>query len=222
MQTKKKKSLLSPRQRQTRTRTRTSFLSFSSQHTVSVTQLVMMALQLSSSVTTTTTPSSSSIRSHNYSVQRSLTAWSLIRKSELSPSKNGNLHSIGSRSRRMRSAVAVVVKCSSSGSLDTEEAVVNVGQVTEVDKDTFWPIVKAAGDKPVVLDMYTQWLLSISTLRLLTDSIASASASASRMICSLHAMSMIESLNICLHVQTYCCILSSVNSFHFGRKCCCF
>ncbi|VAH67538.1 unnamed protein product [Triticum turgidum subsp. durum] len=29
--------------------------------------------------------------------------------------------------------------------------------VTEVCKDTFWPIVKAAGEKPVVLDMYTQW-----------------------------------------------------------------
>ena len=32
-----------------------------------------------------------------------------------------------------------------------------VGQVTEVDKDTFWPLVNAAGDKTVVLDMYTQW-----------------------------------------------------------------
>lgn len=32
-----------------------------------------------------------------------------------------------------------------------------VGQVSEVDKDTFWPIVKAAGEKIVVLDMYTQW-----------------------------------------------------------------
>ncbi|OMO69903.1 Thioredoxin [Corchorus capsularis] len=32
-----------------------------------------------------------------------------------------------------------------------------VGQVTEVNKDTFWPIVEAAGDKTVVLDMYTQW-----------------------------------------------------------------
>ncbi|CAA6664110.1 unnamed protein product [Spirodela intermedia] len=32
-----------------------------------------------------------------------------------------------------------------------------VGTVTEVDKDTFWPLVKAAGDKLVVLDMYTQW-----------------------------------------------------------------
>ncbi|XAR65802.1 Monodehydroascorbate reductase (NADH) [Bertholletia excelsa] len=35
--------------------------------------------------------------------------------------------------------------------------VVRVGQVTEVNKDTFWPLVKAAGDKTVVLDMYTQW-----------------------------------------------------------------
>lgn len=32
-----------------------------------------------------------------------------------------------------------------------------VGQVTEVSKDTFWPIVNAADDKTVVLDMYTQW-----------------------------------------------------------------
>lgn len=32
-----------------------------------------------------------------------------------------------------------------------------VGKVTQVNKDTFWPIVKAAGDKTVVLDMYTQW-----------------------------------------------------------------
>ncbi|KAI3459128.1 hypothetical protein Pfo_015791 [Paulownia fortunei] len=36
-------------------------------------------------------------------------------------------------------------------------AVAEVGKVTEVTKDTFWPIVKAAGDKTVVLDMYTQW-----------------------------------------------------------------
>ncbi|KAF8388532.1 hypothetical protein HHK36_027207 [Tetracentron sinense] len=32
-----------------------------------------------------------------------------------------------------------------------------VGQVTEVSNDTFWPLVKAAEDKIVVLDMYTQW-----------------------------------------------------------------
>ncbi|CAI9772381.1 unnamed protein product [Fraxinus pennsylvanica] len=49
-------------------------------------------------------------------------------------------------------------------SLDTTEAAAAagevaavVGQVTEVNKDTFWPIVKAAGDKTVVVDMYTQW-----------------------------------------------------------------
>uniref|UniRef100_A0A5B7BAG1 Thioredoxin domain-containing protein n=1 Tax=Davidia involucrata TaxID=16924 RepID=A0A5B7BAG1_DAVIN len=40
-------------------------------------------------------------------------------------------------------------------SLDTAGPV--VGQVTAVTKDTFWPIVNAAGDKTVVLDMYTQW-----------------------------------------------------------------
>ncbi|XP_077229595.1 thioredoxin F-type, chloroplastic-like [Tasmannia lanceolata] len=32
-----------------------------------------------------------------------------------------------------------------------------VGQVSEVNKDTFWPIVEAAGEKVVVLDMFTQW-----------------------------------------------------------------
>lgn len=46
-----------------------------------------------------------------------------------------------------------------SSSLDTTSAGAEVvtGQVTEVTKDTFWPIVKAAGEKVVVLDMYTQW-----------------------------------------------------------------
>ncbi|WP_411026194.1 thioredoxin family protein, partial [Salmonella sp. s58078] len=38
-----------------------------------------------------------------------------------------------------------------------ENATVTVGQVTEVSKDTFWPLVEAAADKTVVLDMYTQW-----------------------------------------------------------------
>ncbi|KAK9692222.1 hypothetical protein RND81_09G249600 [Saponaria officinalis] len=32
-----------------------------------------------------------------------------------------------------------------------------VGKVTEVNKDTFWPIVHSAQDKVVVLDMFTQW-----------------------------------------------------------------
>lgn len=42
-------------------------------------------------------------------------------------------------------------------SLDTVGPTVKVGQVTEVNKDTFWPLVKAAGEKAVVVDMYTQW-----------------------------------------------------------------
>ncbi|XP_039158316.1 uncharacterized protein LOC104439124 [Eucalyptus grandis] len=51
-----------------------------------------------------------------------------------------------------RGGNGVVVKCS----VDTT-GVYTVGKVTEVDKDTFWPIVNSAFDKTVVLDMYTQW-----------------------------------------------------------------
>ncbi|MED6222703.1 hypothetical protein PIB30_066907 [Stylosanthes scabra] len=53
----------------------------------------------------------------------------------------------------MRSTRLLSVRCS----LETAGPTVTVGQVTEVNKDTFWPIVKAAADKTVVLDMYTQW-----------------------------------------------------------------
>nr|GEV15715.1 thioredoxin F-type, chloroplastic-like [Tanacetum cinerariifolium] len=44
---------------------------------------------------------------------------------------------------------------SSAGTEVVNKAV--IGVVTEVDKDTFWPIVEDAADKTVVLDMYTQW-----------------------------------------------------------------
>nr|O81332.1 RecName: Full=Thioredoxin F-type, chloroplastic; Short=Trx-F; Flags: Precursor [Mesembryanthemum crystallinum]AAC19392.1 thioredoxin F precursor [Mesembryanthemum crystallinum] len=50
--------------------------------------------------------------------------------------------------------------CCVKASLETAvgaESETLVGKVTEVDKDTFWPIANGAGDKPVVLDMYTQW-----------------------------------------------------------------
>eukprot|EP00262_Sarcandra_glabra_P000046 TRINITY_DN1004_c0_g1_i1.p1 TRINITY_DN1004_c0_g1~~TRINITY_DN1004_c0_g1_i1.p1 ORF type:complete len:182 (+),score=30.14 TRINITY_DN1004_c0_g1_i1:201-746(+) len=47
------------------------------------------------------------------------------------------------------------IKVSVRSSLDMAGPV--VGQVTEVNKDTFWPLVKGAGEKVVVLDMYTQW-----------------------------------------------------------------
>jgi thioredoxin 1 len=51
-------------------------------------------------------------------------------------------------------------------SVGAAEAV--TGQVTEVNKDTFWPIVEAAGDKVVVLDMYTEWYLQFffTTIRI--------------------------------------------------------
>lgn len=45
----------------------------------------------------------------------------------------------------------------SAAAEDVVEAVAEVGKVTEVTVNTFWPIVKAAGDKTVVVDMYTQW-----------------------------------------------------------------
>ncbi|XP_057960942.1 thioredoxin F2, chloroplastic-like [Malania oleifera] len=59
--------------------------------------------------------------------------------------------SVGGVNRRRENAGVWVVR----GSLDT--AIPVVGRVTEVTKDTFWPLVKAAADKSVVLDMYTQW-----------------------------------------------------------------
>ncbi|CAI9090863.1 OLC1v1025732C1 [Oldenlandia corymbosa var. corymbosa] len=59
---------------------------------------------------------------------------------------------VGGSSRRL----SLKVRSSLDATADTS-AVAVVGQVTEVCKDTFWPIVKAAGDKTVVLDMYTQW-----------------------------------------------------------------
>ena len=62
------------------------------------------------------------------------------------------------RTQEKRTARVVV----RSSSIDTAEAV--VGQVTQVNKDTFWPVVKAAGDKTVILDMYTQWYVSVMNL----------------------------------------------------------
>ncbi|KAG8390738.1 hypothetical protein BUALT_Bualt01G0114600 [Buddleja alternifolia] len=55
------------------------------------------------------------------------------------------------KDRRLRRGLTV------KSSSDAAAAVAEVGQVTEVTKDTFWPIVEAAGDKTVVVDMYTQW-----------------------------------------------------------------
>nr|AFK37418.1 unknown [Lotus japonicus] len=57
------------------------------------------------------------------------------------------------RSVSLRRSGSVAVR----SSLETAGPTVTVGKVTEVNKDTFWPIVNAAGDKTVVLDMFTQW-----------------------------------------------------------------
>ncbi|XP_004492848.1 thioredoxin F-type, chloroplastic-like [Cicer arietinum] len=62
---------------------------------------------------------------------------------------------VGLRSLSLRKSGNVNLSVRSS--LETAGPTVTVGQVTEVNKDTFWPIVNAAGDKTVVLDMFTQW-----------------------------------------------------------------
>ncbi|AES80410.1 thioredoxin [Medicago truncatula] len=64
-----------------------------------------------------------------------------------------NSKSVGLKSLSLRKSGSFSVR----SSLETTGPTVTVGQVTEVNKDTFWPIVNAAGDKTVVLDMYTQW-----------------------------------------------------------------
>ncbi|XP_059665607.1 thioredoxin F-type, chloroplastic-like [Cornus florida] len=62
---------------------------------------------------------------------------------------------IGEEKRREKIGAKKGLCVRVSSSLDTAGPV--VGQVTEVNKDTFWPLVNAAGDKAVVVDMYTQW-----------------------------------------------------------------
>ncbi|KAL5058646.1 hypothetical protein RYX36_030250 [Vicia faba] len=61
--------------------------------------------------------------------------------------------SVGLQRLSLKRNVGVSVR----SSLETAGPTVTVGKVTEVNKDTFWPIVNAAGDKTVVLDMFTKW-----------------------------------------------------------------
>lgn len=47
---------------------------------------------------------------------------------------------------------------SSSAARAVEQvASTSVGGVVEVTQETFWPVLEAAGDKLVVIDLYTQW-----------------------------------------------------------------
>ncbi|KAL3520489.1 hypothetical protein ACH5RR_018638 [Cinchona calisaya] len=66
--------------------------------------------------------------------------------------------SVGGRgSRRVCLKVKASLDTTAAAAAAAAAAVSTVGQVTEVNKDTFWPIVKAAGEKAVIVDMYTQW-----------------------------------------------------------------
>lgn len=56
-----------------------------------------------------------------------------------------------------RGAREVVRRRSAEAASGSSVDVATAGGVTEVDKDTFWPFVEEAGEKVVVLDMYTQW-----------------------------------------------------------------
>ena len=62
------------------------------------------------------------------------------------------------RTKREPSVIRRSAETSSgSTSVEVATATSTAGGVTEVNKDTFWPFVKDAGEKVVVLDMYTQW-----------------------------------------------------------------
>ncbi|XP_058102560.1 thioredoxin F-type, chloroplastic-like [Magnolia sinica] len=66
-----------------------------------------------------------------------------------------NIRSRISAPRKLAESGSRGVRVSVRSSLEMAGPV--VGQVTEVNKDTFWPLVEGAGDKIVVVDMYTQW-----------------------------------------------------------------
>ncbi|KAE8681260.1 Thioredoxin F-type [Hibiscus syriacus] len=105
---------------------------------------------VSTPLTVRSSPSLSGAAAHSIvascSVSSTWNSSSLLRSSSLK-----TVTSISSsRTSKRKGAVGKV-----RSSLETAGA--TVGQVTEVTKDTFWPIVKAAEDKTVVLDMYTQW-----------------------------------------------------------------
>ncbi|KOM37009.1 hypothetical protein LR48_Vigan03g039000, partial [Vigna angularis] len=87
----------------------------------------------------------------------SLDSGSSLRPSLGSCFGNLNIPSVNLNLSTRTTSLSLRRSFSVRSSLETAGPTVTVGQVTEVNKDTFWPIVKAAGDKTVVLDMYTQW-----------------------------------------------------------------
>ncbi|PWA82419.1 Thioredoxin [Artemisia annua] len=91
-----------------------------------------------------------------------------------------------------------------------------IGVVTEVDKDTFWPIVEDAGDKTVVLDMYTQWV-NLCTCRILVLALLSCVTCVECDTCvSLGLGAICERLgSICFT----CCNMLVCNQCTWGQFC---
>ncbi|OAY84468.1 Thioredoxin F-type, chloroplastic [Ananas comosus] len=112
-----------------------------------------LGLSLSSSPSlrsATSLPSSSSLSTTSIGPKRRLD-WAGPRRASGSVAASKE----ASAARSPEPARAGLEAAAAAAAAATAEAV--VGQVTEVGKDTFWPIVEAAEDKIVVLDMYTQW-----------------------------------------------------------------
>ncbi|KAK6232422.1 hypothetical protein QUC31_010337 [Theobroma cacao] len=110
----------------------------------------LLQFSLSPPSTIRSSPSLSCTAAHPLAAScRASSAWKSCFLLESSSSKT--VKAMSNVNNNGRNGAVVKVR----SSLDTAGA--KVGQVKEVTKDTFWPIVNAAGDKTVVLDMYTQW-----------------------------------------------------------------
>lgn len=109
-----------------------------------------MALRLAfpPSVTVSGKAASSPAFSYSVGLKSHCPAWEF--KCSRSDALALSFHQPGATCRKSRNA-SLVAKAVEQAA-DT-----SVGGVTEVTQETFWPIVEAAGDKLVVLDMYTQW-----------------------------------------------------------------
>lgn len=120
------------------------------------------ALQLIIELFTSTLPRSMALQvsqsSHSIRAYSSVPYSVPAQKSGLSPPFPAGRFSlskdVGVNLNWRRRRAACGVRCT------LDRAIASTGQVTEVNKDNFWPIVRAAGDKIVVLDMYTQWYAS--------------------------------------------------------------
>ncbi|KAG9145447.1 hypothetical protein Leryth_027315 [Lithospermum erythrorhizon] len=91
------------------------------------------------------------VQAYKISSPRNGAIWTLSTKQAVVVRVGGADSKLGVR------GVSLKVNSSLDGTASSTTPVKLLGQVTEVNKDTFWPLVNAAGDKTVVLDMFTQW-----------------------------------------------------------------